>query len=208
MENLSNGWAIVDLSDRAPYSDRKGKTIGVVDADGKQLCSYSSRSMIAKFLAKNGIECPHHHRWWKNGKTSAGSPQWRCSCGKTKTDGMRTQGAPRKERGNTMKFYGTFKKKHAYCNHPGTDQSGIEQGNFDEFPKAIVMPNGDSFDPIEEFRFSARITSGGYAVITRDSGEVRIRITIDRCSNDGFGHHGESSSVMEVRSNVPIAFNH
>jgi len=209
-EILSNGWAIVDLSDRLGYEDRKGIILGVEDDTGRLLCSYSSRNRIAKYLDKNGVKIPHVHKWRKNGTSSADNQQWRCTCGQTKTDGTDGRGAPHKyekssdrfkqiNRNQAMKTY-TFKSFDSYSDHPDWDEK--HSGNFSEFPTAIVLPNGDRLDPIEEVRLAEKITSAGYAV----TGTVRIRITYDRCPNYSHGHHGTSRGLMEVRSALPLTF--
>lgn len=95
-EILPNGWAIVDISDRYPYSERKGKTIGVEDEAGKLLCAYSTRNRIAAFLSNQGIEAPHQHQWWRHGEQN-GQQRFRCVCGATKTDGEDRRGRPKKK---------------------------------------------------------------------------------------------------------------
>jgi hypothetical protein len=110
-EPLPNGWTIVDLSNRPGYSDRKCKILGVEDTTGRLLCSYSSRTLIAKFLAKHGIELEHQHRYRKNGTTTAGNQQWRCSCGATKTDGEDGRGRPRKYAKSSDRYLQVNRKK-------------------------------------------------------------------------------------------------
>lgn len=111
-EILLNGWAIVDLSDRLPHSDRKGMTLGVQDESGRLLCSYSSRNRIAKWLKeRHGIDLPHKHRWRKNGTSTAGNQQWRCECGETRMDGIDGRGRPRKYVDSSERFLQKNRKK-------------------------------------------------------------------------------------------------
>ena len=110
-ELLNNGWAIVDLSDRPAYQDRKSEILGVEDESGHLLCSYSHRAHIERFLAKHGVEAPHKCRFRKNGLSTAGNQQWRCKCGKTQMDGVDGRGRPRKYEVSTDRYKAVNRKK-------------------------------------------------------------------------------------------------